>query len=99
MKLLIDANLSPRLIPLLSDLFPSSLHVQEIHDESAEDHEIWDYALEHNYVIVTKDADFDDMAQLAMQSPKIIWIRRGNCSTEEIENILRTNNDAILSLA
>jgi len=30
--------------------------------------------------------------------PKIVWIRRGNCKTSDIENILRNNLEAIEEL-
>src|ERR1039458_980481 len=98
MKLLFDANLSPRLVHLLRDLFPSSTHVEHFANLDAEDEDIWDYALRNGFTIVTKDADFDDMSRLAANSPKIVWIRRGNCSTSVIENIIRTNFDSISAL-
>src|SRR5437763_17062131 len=98
MRLLIDANLSPALVSLLEDVFPGSLHVLSIHEESAEDSDIWDYALKHDLIIVTKDSDFDNMSQLASKSPKIVWLRRGNCSTTDIERIIRSNTDAIQAL-
>ena len=98
MKLLFDANLSPRLVHLLSDLFPSSTHVEDFANLDADDDEIWDYALRNGFAIVTKDADFDDMSRLAIDSPKIVWIRRGNCSTSVIEHILRSNFDSIAML-
>ncbi len=53
------------------------------------------YALQNGFVIVTKDADFDTMSRLAIYAPKIVWIRRGNCSTSVIENILRANFDNV----
>jgi predicted nuclease of predicted toxin-antitoxin system len=99
MKLLFDANLSPRLVQFLSDLFPDSAHVEDFANLDANDDEIWDYALRYGFVIVTKDADFNDMSRLAKESPKIIWIRRGNCSTSIIEHILRSNTESIISLA
>jgi len=98
MKLLFDANLSPRLVRLISDLFPSSAHVEDFGDLAAEDGEIWAYALQNKFTIVTKDADFDAMSRHASNPPKIIWIRRGNCSTSVIANMIRANSDAIASL-
>jgi len=63
------------------------------------DSEIWLYTHDHDYVIVTKDADFNELGVVNGFPPKIIWIRRGNCSTQEIEAILRENYDAIQSLS
>jgi len=42
-------------------------------------------------MIVTKDADFSELSILLGTPPKVIWIRRGNCSTNAIEKLLREN--------
>jgi predicted nuclease of predicted toxin-antitoxin system len=47
---------------------------------------------------VTKDADFGDLSILRGFPPKVIWIRRGNCKTPDIEKILRDNFEAIEQL-
>ena len=58
MKLLFDQNLSPNLVNLLADLFPNSTHVQDAGLDAVEDTELWDYARNNDYLIVSKDADF-----------------------------------------
>ena len=98
MKLLIDQNMSPRLVQQLSDLYPDSVHVSMVGLDKALDTAVWDYALEHEYLIVTKDVDFSELGILFGFPPKVIWIRRGNCSTKTIEQILRDNFDAIQTL-
>jgi predicted nuclease of predicted toxin-antitoxin system len=45
--------------------------------------------------IVTKDADFHQRSFLLGPPPRVIWIRRGNCSTEEIIALLRQRRDSI----
>ncbi|MCL4530115.1 MAG: DUF5615 family PIN-like protein, partial [Chloroflexi bacterium] len=67
--------------------------------DSTMDIEIWQYAHDHDYMIVTKDADFSELGVVKGFPPKIIWIRRGNCSTRDIESILRENYSAILALS
>lgn len=100
MKLLLfDQNISPRLIDRLADIYPDSVHVSTLGMGNAMDSEIWQYAHDHDYMIVTKDADFSELGVVRGFPPKIIWIRRGNCSTQEIESILRENYDAIKSLS
>jgi len=100
MKLLLfDQNVSPRLIERLADLFPGSVHVSTLGLDKAMDVEIWQYAHDHDYMIVTKDADFSEFGIVRGFPPKIIWIRRGNCSTQEIESILRENYGAINTLS
>jgi predicted nuclease of predicted toxin-antitoxin system len=95
MKLLFDQNLSPNLVTRLTDLFPDSQHVFLIGLDHATDLEIREYARRQDLVIVTKDADFSDMCVLKGFPPKIIWIRRGNCSTREIEELFRQHHDEI----
>jgi predicted nuclease of predicted toxin-antitoxin system len=98
MKLLFDQNLSPRLVNLLSGLYPNSAHVMTVGLDRALDKVIWDYALQNNYNIVTKDVDFSELSLLFGFPPKVIWIRRSNCSTKEIETILRQNYASIEAL-
>lgn len=98
MKLLFDQNLSPRLVALLADLFPESSHVREAGLPRATDEVVWRFALERGLAIVTKDSDFQERSQIAGSAPKIIWIRRGNCSTEDIEAVIRTHALRIAAL-
>ncbi|MDT9176551.1 MAG: DUF5615 family PIN-like protein [Limnospira sp. PMC 1291.21] len=98
MNLLFDHNLSPRLIQRLADLFPESTHVYQIGLEKSGDREVWDYAKHHKFIIVTKDSDYNELLTLMGFPPKIIWIRRGNCSTTDIEAILRTHAAHIQTL-
>ena len=100
MKLLLfDQNLSPRLVEHLADIYPDSAHVFSLGLGEALDMEIWQYAHDHDYIIVTKDADFSEVGIIKGFPPKIIWIRRGNCSTKDIETILRENYSAISNLS
>ena len=100
MKLLLfDQNISLRLIDRLADIYPSSVHVFTLGLGDAMDIEIWQYAHDHDFMIVTKDADFSEFGVVKGFPPKIIWIRRGNCSTQDIESIMRENYPAISALS
>ncbi|WP_372719960.1 DUF5615 family PIN-like protein [Immundisolibacter sp.] len=90
MKLLFDENLSPRLVDALAGLFPGSAHVHGAGLGSATDDAVWHHAREQGFTLVSKDADFYELSLLRGQPPKVIWIRRGNCSTAQIETLLRT---------
>lgn len=98
MKLLFDHNLPPSLIVRLADLFPDSQHVFPLGLDRRTDLEIREYARQSGFLVVTKDADFSDLCVLRGFPPKIIWIRRGNCSTRELEQILRHHYDDIEAL-
>jgi len=98
MKLLFDQNLSPRLVKRLSDLYPDSNHVYPLGIDQVLDKEIWEHALREGFIIVTKDADFSDLCMLLGFPPKVIWIRRGNCKTSDIEMLLRHHHSDIAAL-
>ena len=100
MKLLLfDQNLSPRIIERIDDIYPDSVHVSSLGLGDAMDMEIWQYARDHDYMIVTKDADFSELGVIKGFPPKVIWIRRGNCSTKDVEMILRESYSAISNLS
>ena len=90
MKLLFDHNLSPRLVNRLSDLYPDAQHVYLLGMDQSDDQTIWEYAAQNDLMIVTRDSDYNDLSLVRGFPPKVIWIRRGNCSTTEIEHILRS---------
>ncbi len=59
MKLLLDANISWRLVAKLKTHFTDCFHVDHIGlIIPAKDTEIWNHALENDLVIVTNDDDF-----------------------------------------
>jgi predicted nuclease of predicted toxin-antitoxin system len=99
LKLLFDENLAPSLAQTLRALYPDSAHVHTLGLGSASDAAVWEFARERGFTIVTKDADFHERSTIAGYPPKIVWIRRGNCSTEEIEAILRRHVNDLRDLA
>jgi predicted nuclease of predicted toxin-antitoxin system len=56
-KLLLDENLSERLLPQLQEVFPGSAHVRSLSLGGATDETLWSYAAEHEFLLVTKDED------------------------------------------
>jgi predicted nuclease of predicted toxin-antitoxin system len=97
MRLLFDQNLSPRLVNLLADFYSDALHVVSLGLERASDEQVRDYAREHGLTIVTKDGDFSDLSVLRGFPPRVIRLRVGNCTTFDVEILLRTHRDAIQS--
>ncbi|MBW4515034.1 MAG: DUF5615 family PIN-like protein [Timaviella obliquedivisa GSE-PSE-MK23-08B] len=51
--------------------------------------QIWQYAQQEEFLIVTKDADYSELCLMRGFPPKVVWIRRGNCKTANIESLLR----------
>ena len=98
MRLLFDQNLSQYLADRLADLFPDSLHVSSLGLSSASDLEVWETARDQGLALITKDADFNELQILQGFPPYVIWIRRGNCTTGEIEALLRQRSAEIRDL-
>ncbi len=95
MRLLFDENLSPRLPQRLIDIFPDSLHVRDVGMKATIDPVVWDYAKERDLMIVSKDSDMHDLSLVLGNPPKVIWLRLGNCSTAQVEGLLRRDFHAI----
>ena len=95
MKLPFDQNLSPRLADALAALFPGSRHLRHEGLDCADDETIWRFARDHGFGIVSKDSDFQEKSQMAGSKPHVVWVRRGNCSTSQIEQLLRANAERI----
>jgi len=90
-KLLFDENLSPKLPQRLAELFPDSIHVRDVGLKSADDPIVWQYAKQNDFVIVSKDSDLHQRSFVFGHPPKLVWVRLGNCSTQEVEELLRVN--------
>lgn len=86
MRFLIDAQLPPALVKHLIANGHEAIHVEELGLRHAADSEIWKEALSGKFTIVTKDEDFVLRADLASQSPSIVWIRKGNCTNAALLN-------------
>lgn len=80
MKLLLDENLSRRIVPMLLTDYPGSSQIALLQLEASTDRQIWEYAKENDYVIVTRDSDFHELSTLYGSPPKVIWLKTGNQS-------------------
>ena len=95
MKLLFDQNLSVKLCSRLVDLFTDSSHVRSLGLETASDGEIWQYAKDHGFVLVSQDSDFVELVTHHGAPPQLVWLRCGNQPTSEIERLLREHSSEI----
>jgi predicted nuclease of predicted toxin-antitoxin system len=99
MKPLFNHNLSPRLVRRLGDLYPDASHVSLVGLDRATDIAVWEYAGANGYTIVTKDPDYSDLSVLRGFPPKVIWLRLGNCTTDDIDRALRRSHEAIVDFS
>ncbi|MGM9479163.1 DUF5615 family PIN-like protein [Pedobacter sp. GSP4] len=95
MKLLFDQNISHRITKLLLADFPACDQIRRLKLENRSDKEIWTFAGQNGYVIVTFDADFYEFSNLYGHPPKIIWLRFGNNTTNGIAKTLAEKKELI----
>lgn len=88
MKFLFDEDLSPRLVALGEDYWAGSAQIDSLGMRGASDAEIWAFARERGFTIVSKDDDFRSLALVRGPPPKVVWIQAGNASTARIAEIL-----------
>ena len=97
MKLLLDENLSRRLVPFLLHDYPGSSHVCLLGLESASDVQVWNTAKSQGFVIVTRDADFEELSLVWGQPPKVIWLKISNQTRAMTLKVLLDNQKMIES--
>lgn len=66
--------------------------------QEALDVTIWMYARKHGFTVVSKDADFSEISMQLGFPPKLVWLRIGNCTTGEVEELLRSRYPQIAEL-
>lgn len=91
MRLIFDQNISFRVVPKIQGVLPNAIHVRALNLENTEDGSIWNYAKDNGDAIITFDQDFSELALLRGTPPKIIWLRIGNSTNDEIADFLKAN--------
>lgn len=80
MNLLVDNQLPVALARYLAANGWECTHVQDVGLDAAEDRTIWLYAKERGLAIITKDEDFQALANWQRSiPPQVVWVRLGNC--------------------
>ena len=95
MKLLFDQNISFRVVKKIINKFPLAVSVWDVGLYEEDDFQIWEYAKENGYTIVSQDSDFDDLNMLRGHPPKIIMVRTGNISNADLAKLLILRKDRI----
>jgi len=88
LKLLLDENLSRRIVSALSARFPGSSQVGLLGLERSTDEQLCDFAAENDFVLVSKDDDFPALVVARGYRPKLIQIALGNASNDEVLSAL-----------
>jgi predicted nuclease of predicted toxin-antitoxin system len=97
MKLLLDQDISFRLVKAIESYFPGTIHISQVALINASNLVIRKYAIDNSFTIVTYDDDFTNFNLLYGPPPRIIWIRKGNLSNQELADLLLTKKQEIMS--
>lgn len=97
MKFLIDNNLSHKLLSRILTTFPDSEHVRNTVGVAADDLAVWEYALKGNFVILTKDNDFDERSLVNGCPPKVVHLICGNRSSDYIQELILKNQEELIA--
>ncbi len=97
MKLLIDQNISHRIIPLISSSFSELTHVRNEGLKDKSDYEIFMFARQYKFdAVISLDEDFVHLLQTFNSPPKIIWLKTGNSSTTQLAQLLVQKKEIII---
>jgi len=96
-SLLFDQNLSKKLPSRLVAEYPGSEHVITAGLDGASDRFLWNYAASKGMTIVSKDSDFQHLANQFGPPPKVIFLCVGNGGTIMIEALLRSRFSDVIS--
>lgn len=99
MRFLLDAQLPPALAEWLRNLGHDTCPLREVGLREADDGEIWRYAEENGWVIMTKDEDFALWAQEKETGPIVVWLRLGNSSNRALRAWLEPRLPGVVQLA
>ena len=99
MKILLDANISWKLANKLTPIYGECAHVDYVGLKvPAGDIDIWNFALDKNFIIITKDDDFVDLLDIYGFPPKVVLLKTGNNSSKAIMEILINIKEKIYEL-
>src|SRR5712675_2893386 len=80
MKFLVDAQLPPTLARWLGEHSLSATAVRELGLRDSDDGSIWNFAIDGDWIVLTKDEDFVARCIGNAVAPAVVWLRIGNCT-------------------
>ena len=95
MKLLLDQNISHRVVKLIQQHFKEASSVKHEALTNADDFSVWKFAKKNNFCIVTFDEDFFNIQLTKGFPPKIIWFKTGNLSNQQVADFLIKHQEMI----
>jgi predicted nuclease of predicted toxin-antitoxin system len=81
---LVDNQLPQALARFLASKGHPARHVADIGLDEASDRVLWNYAVTHRMVLISKDEDFLPLANQPRKTTPWIWVRLGNCRKQKL---------------
>jgi predicted nuclease of predicted toxin-antitoxin system len=94
-RLLLDENLSEAILRSISTTYPGSAHVRLALRPGASDEEVWAFARDHGFELVTRDEDFERLSAMRDAPPKVVWLALHNAINAEVASALRQAESSI----
>lgn len=98
-RLLLDENLSESLARQLVGVYHEVLHVRTLGHGGASDLTVWDLAMQHDAILVSRDEDFRALSVKYGPPPKVVWLNVGNPRSAVVAQMLRGARSRIERLA
>ncbi len=95
MKLLFDENIFYQIVKKVESVFPGSEQVKRLGLLAKKDRIVWDFALQHDFTVVSHDEDYYELSFYRGFPPKVIWLRTGNITTNDLAELLLFHADLI----
>ena len=87
MNFIVDVNL-PKYFNFFNH--PQFIFASDINNRMS-DTELWNYALQNNLVILTKDTDFYSRSLIATEKPKVVFFKTGNMKLADLNSYFLKN--------
>ncbi|HEX4809660.1 MAG TPA: DUF5615 family PIN-like protein [Bryobacteraceae bacterium] len=92
MKVLLDENLSQKIVLQLADLFTQIKHARDLYLKEKPDTNIWKAAKEGGFdLLITTDRDFLQIAAQNEPPPKLVRIEQADVKTAQLAAVRRNN--------
>ena len=87
-KFRVDHNLPSRLVHVLDERFPSTVHTMDLGFDRLPHTKLWEYAKDNGFHLITKDGDHFQLSQLRGAPPKVVWVRIGNAPAAAVLELI-----------
>lgn len=99
MKFLCDVHISYKIVNTLKSLGFDAIHVNDILNKSeTKNSDICKYADKKDFVVITKDYDFEDSYRVKNTPRKLLKINLGNISNQSLINMFKENLETLNKL-